>query len=146
MLYELRIYECIPGRLPDLNKAFSTIVLAQFEKHGIKQTGFWTTLIGEFEPNSLLHAGLGVLGGSREKVDQLPGGPRLDRGASKNDGKWADHRERKELHPRIDTLLCCPIAPRSAWPSGCLISCAICDQRPDSADTRVVISKINGGD
>ena len=53
MLYELRIYECMPGRLPDLNKAFATIVMAQFEKHGIKQAGFWTTVIGE--SNQTLH-------------------------------------------------------------------------------------------
>jgi hypothetical protein len=47
MLYELRIYECVPGKLPDLNKRFSTITLKLWEKHGIKQAGFWTTVIGE---------------------------------------------------------------------------------------------------
>jgi hypothetical protein len=47
MLYELRIYECVPGKLPDLNKRFSTITLKIWEKHGIKQAGFWTTVIGE---------------------------------------------------------------------------------------------------
>src|ERR1700728_4765158 len=47
MIYELRIYECVPGRLPDLNKRFSTITLKLWEKHGIKQAGFWTTVIGE---------------------------------------------------------------------------------------------------
>jgi hypothetical protein len=47
MLYELRMYECMPGRLPDLLKAFDTIVLKLFEKHGIQQAGFWTTVIGE---------------------------------------------------------------------------------------------------
>ena len=47
MLYELRIYECVPGRLPDLNKRFDTITLKIWEKHGIKQAGFWTTLIGK---------------------------------------------------------------------------------------------------
>jgi hypothetical protein len=47
MLYEMRMDECVPGRLPDLNKALSAIVVAQFEKHGIKQAGFWTTVIGE---------------------------------------------------------------------------------------------------
>ena len=47
MLYELRIYECVPGRLPDLNKRFSTITLKIWEKHGIRQAGFWTTVIGE---------------------------------------------------------------------------------------------------
>jgi hypothetical protein len=47
MIYELRIYECVPGRLPDLNKRFSTITLGIWERHGIKQAGFWTTVIGE---------------------------------------------------------------------------------------------------
>ena len=47
MLYELRIYDCVSGRLPDLLKRFDTITLKIWEKHGIKQAGFWTTLIGE---------------------------------------------------------------------------------------------------
>jgi len=47
MIHELRIYECVPGRLPDLNKRFSTITLGIWKKHNIRQAGFWTTLIGE---------------------------------------------------------------------------------------------------
>jgi hypothetical protein len=47
MLYELRVYECVPGRLPDLLKRFETITLKLWEKHGIKQAGFFTTLVGE---------------------------------------------------------------------------------------------------
>ncbi|UYN93764.1 MAG: NIPSNAP family protein [Enhydrobacter sp.] len=47
MIYELRIYRCIPGRLPALQKRFETITLKIWEKHGIKQAGFWTTLVGE---------------------------------------------------------------------------------------------------
>jgi len=47
MLYELRIYECVPGRLPDLLKRFDTITMKLWEKHGIPQAGFWTTAIGE---------------------------------------------------------------------------------------------------
>ena len=47
MIHELRIYECVPGRRPDLNKRFDTITLKLWEKHGIKQAGFWTTVIGE---------------------------------------------------------------------------------------------------
>ena len=46
MLYELRIYHCTPSRLPDLVKRFDTITLKLWEKHGIKQAGFWTTYIG----------------------------------------------------------------------------------------------------
>lgn len=47
MIYELRIYRCIPGRLPALLKRFETATLKLWEKHGIKPAGFWTTLIGE---------------------------------------------------------------------------------------------------
>ena len=47
MLYELRVYRCVPGRLPALLKRFDTITLKLWEKHGIRQAGFWTTLIGE---------------------------------------------------------------------------------------------------
>ncbi|HZQ11506.1 MAG TPA: NIPSNAP family protein [Pseudolabrys sp.] len=47
MIYELRVYRCIPGRLPALIKRFDTTTLRLWEKHGIRQVGFWTTLIGE---------------------------------------------------------------------------------------------------
>ena len=47
MIYELRVYECVPGRLPALNKRFETVTLRLWEKHGIRQAGFWTTLIGQ---------------------------------------------------------------------------------------------------
>jgi hypothetical protein len=47
VIHELRIYDCVAGRLPDLLKRFETITLKIWQKHGIKQAGFWTTLIGE---------------------------------------------------------------------------------------------------
>ena len=47
MIYEMRVYRCVPGRLPALLKRFDTITLKLWEKHGIKQAGFFTTLIGQ---------------------------------------------------------------------------------------------------
>lgn len=47
MIHELRIYHCMPGRLPDLNARFENVTLKLWEKHGIRQAGFWTVLIGE---------------------------------------------------------------------------------------------------
>ena len=47
MLYELRVYRCIPGRLPALLKRFETVTLGMWERHGIRQAGFWTTVIGD---------------------------------------------------------------------------------------------------
>jgi hypothetical protein len=46
MIHELRIYHCVPGKLAALNERFSTITLKIWERHGIRQAGFWTTLIG----------------------------------------------------------------------------------------------------
>jgi hypothetical protein len=47
MIYELRIYKAMPGRLPDLLNRFQSNTLRIWEKHGIRQAGFWTTLVGE---------------------------------------------------------------------------------------------------
>jgi NIPSNAP protein len=47
MIYELRVYEAMPGRMPDLLARFNDHTLPIWAKHGIRQVGFWTTLIGE---------------------------------------------------------------------------------------------------
>ncbi len=46
MIYELRIYHCLPNRLPALLQRFETITLGIWARHGIKQAGFWTTAVG----------------------------------------------------------------------------------------------------
>ena len=46
MIYELRVYRTLPGRLPALLDRFDKITLKLWEKHGIRQAGFFTTLIG----------------------------------------------------------------------------------------------------
>jgi hypothetical protein len=46
MLYELRVYTCVTGRLPALLRRFETVTLKLWEEHGIRQAGFWTTQIG----------------------------------------------------------------------------------------------------
>ena len=47
MIYELRVYHCVPGRLPALLKRFETVTLGIWERSGIRQAGFWTVLVGE---------------------------------------------------------------------------------------------------
>jgi hypothetical protein len=47
MIYEMRVYRCLPGRLPLLLKRFENLTLKLWDKHGIRQAGFFTTLIGE---------------------------------------------------------------------------------------------------
>lgn len=46
MIYELRVYHCVTGRMPALLKRFDTITLKLWDKHGIRQAGFWTVAVG----------------------------------------------------------------------------------------------------
>jgi len=46
MIYELRIYEAMPGKMRALNERFEDITLGYFQKHGINPVGFWTEEIG----------------------------------------------------------------------------------------------------
>ena len=47
MIFELRIYRSVPGRQPALLSRFENETLRIWQKHGIRQAGFWTTLIGK---------------------------------------------------------------------------------------------------
>ncbi|MER8654546.1 NIPSNAP family protein [Mesorhizobium sp. M0847] len=47
MIYELRIYDCVPGQLPALLRRFNDHTLALWDRHGIRQAGFFTTVVGE---------------------------------------------------------------------------------------------------
>jgi hypothetical protein len=47
MIYEMHIYDCLPGRLPALLKRFSEHTLALWDRHGIRQAGFFTTMVGQ---------------------------------------------------------------------------------------------------
>jgi hypothetical protein len=46
MIVELRVYHCLPGRQPALHARFANTTLALWEKHGIRQIGFFTNLVG----------------------------------------------------------------------------------------------------
>jgi hypothetical protein len=46
MIYELRVYRLVPGRMQALVNRFRDHTLAIWERHGIQQVGFWTTDVG----------------------------------------------------------------------------------------------------
>ena len=46
MIYEMRSYEVVPGRMPAMNARFRDHTCGLFEKHGIKVIGFWEALVG----------------------------------------------------------------------------------------------------
>ncbi len=46
MIYELRMYDVVPGKLPALNERFANTSLGYFKKYGINVVGFWTDDVG----------------------------------------------------------------------------------------------------
>lgn len=42
MIYELRFYEVVPGKLSAVNTRFADHTIGVFQKHRIKVVGFWT--------------------------------------------------------------------------------------------------------
>jgi hypothetical protein len=46
VIYELRIYDTIPGKLPALHDRFAKTTIRVFERHGIRVVGFWTDIVG----------------------------------------------------------------------------------------------------
>ena len=46
MIYELRIYTVLPGRMTALKTRFRDHTRRVFEKHGITSIGYWTNVIG----------------------------------------------------------------------------------------------------
>ena len=55
MIYELRTYRVVPGKMQALNDRFANITLPLFEKHGMKVIGFWETAIGEATTTELIY-------------------------------------------------------------------------------------------
>jgi hypothetical protein len=47
MIYEMRVYRVVPNRMPALLKRFEGTTLALWQRHSIRQAGFWTTAVGE---------------------------------------------------------------------------------------------------
>lgn len=46
MIYELRSYDIVPGRMPAMQARFQNHTLGLFRKHGIDVVGFWDVVIG----------------------------------------------------------------------------------------------------
>jgi hypothetical protein len=47
MIYELRVYQALPGQMAKLQTRFRDLLPPIWKTHGIHAIGFWTTLVGE---------------------------------------------------------------------------------------------------
>ena len=48
MLYEYRVYEAMPGKMPELHARFRDHTLKIFQRHGIRNVGYWTANAGDY--------------------------------------------------------------------------------------------------
>jgi NIPSNAP len=98
MIYELRVYRCVPGRTPALLSRFEKETLRIWEKHGIRQAGFWTTLIGQSSQEITYMLAWDSMA-EREKrwaaLSPIPNGSR-----------WSPRRSRMAKSSRTSTASC----------------------------------------
>jgi hypothetical protein len=55
LVYELRVYHCFEGKLPDLHRRFREHTMKIFEKHGIKNIGYFTPIDEPQKSNTLYY-------------------------------------------------------------------------------------------
>jgi hypothetical protein len=55
LVYELRVYHCYEGKLPDLLKRFREHTTKIFEKHGMKNIAYWTPMDEPQKSNTLVY-------------------------------------------------------------------------------------------
>ena len=51
-VYELRTYTAAPGKMPELQKRFRDHTMQIFEKHGMKNIGYW---VAADKPDTLIY-------------------------------------------------------------------------------------------
>jgi hypothetical protein len=55
VVYELRVYQTFPGKLPDLLTRFREHTMKLFEKHGMKNVAYWTLEDEPKKSNTLIY-------------------------------------------------------------------------------------------
>jgi NIPSNAP len=101
MIYELRIYTAHPGKLAALQARFRDHTCALFEKHGIKNVGYWTNSIGGRSDELWYILGFESLAHREQAWPAFANDPawHAARDASEKDGPLVHHLENRILAP-----------------------------------------------
>ncbi len=101
-VYELRTYYTLPGRLPALQARFRNHTTKLFEKHGMKNVGYWVPQDAPKSENTLIYV---ISHESREKAKESWDAFRKDpewqkvQKASEADGKIVEKVESIYMNP-----------------------------------------------
>jgi heme-degrading monooxygenase HmoA len=102
MIYELRVYRCVPGRQSALLSRFKNETLRIWEKHGIRQAGFWTTLIGKSSQEITYM----LAWDTREALERFSRRSRMGRGGRQDRERWPARREHKQPVADASRVFC----------------------------------------
>src|SRR6266436_3135668 len=90
-VYELRVYHCFEGKLPDLLKRFREHTTKLFERHGMKNLAYWTPLDEPAKSNTLIYV---LAHASREAAA-------ANWKAFQDDPEWKSVRDKSEENGKL---------------------------------------------
>ena len=101
MIYELRTYTVVPGKMTPLQARFRDPVCELFEEHGVKNVGYWTNGIGGRDDQLVYMVSFEDLGHRERAWDSFAADPRWHeaRATSEADGRFVRYRESRILNP-----------------------------------------------
>jgi hypothetical protein len=101
VIYELRIYRANPGKLGALSARFRDHTCRLFEKHGIKNVGYWVTSIGGRNDELWYMLGYEDLAQREQAWASFLADPdwQKARADSEKDGPLVHHIENRILNP-----------------------------------------------
>lgn len=101
MIYELRVYTANPGRMGRLQARFRDHTTRLFERHGIKNVGYWTNAIGGRSDELWYVLAFESLGHREQAWAAFLADPewRKVREESEVDGPLVHHVENRMLNP-----------------------------------------------
>jgi hypothetical protein len=73
MVYELRIYHVIPGKMENLVARLRDHTMKLFADYGIKSVAYWTALDERVKSSTSLHSGASERGSGGSELEGLPG-------------------------------------------------------------------------
>lgn len=101
MIYELRVYTANPGKMARLQARFRDHTTGLFERHGIKNVGYWTNSIGGRSDELWYILGFESLAHREQAWAAFAADPdwRAAREESEKDGPLVHHIENRVLNP-----------------------------------------------
>jgi NIPSNAP len=94
VVYELRIYHVVPGKIENLVARFRDHTMKLFADHGIKSVAYWTALDEPVKKQHLLlHSGASEPGSGGSELEGFPGRSGVEERESEIGREWETGRE-----------------------------------------------------